>query len=208
MTYSIVARCRRTGQLGVSSATFSLACGARNESARPGIGVSKSQAYPKRINDLIALHLMEQGMAPAGIMDVLAENDPDFAYRQIGMIDARGRIGMHTGPKSRPWAGHSIGEHCVAFGNILSGEAVPAAIRAGFERDEEKTLAERLVAALEGGRDAGGQANGKGGTLIERSAWVRVIDEDAVPLVDLRVDRSRTAIAELRRIFTEFSREP
>ena len=45
MTYSIIARCPRTGRFGVGSTTFSMACGRRNESVRPNVGISKSQAF-------------------------------------------------------------------------------------------------------------------------------------------------------------------
>ena len=45
MTYSIIARCPRTGRFGVGSTTFSVACGRRNESVRPNVGISKSQGF-------------------------------------------------------------------------------------------------------------------------------------------------------------------
>ena len=38
MTYSIIARCPRTGRLGIGTTTTSLACGRRNESVRPNVG--------------------------------------------------------------------------------------------------------------------------------------------------------------------------
>jgi len=204
MTYSVIARCPHTSHLGVASATFSLACGARNESVLPGVGISKSQAYPKRTNDLIALHLLKQGMVPAEALDVLAKNDPDFSYRQIGMIDAAGNIVIHTGTKARPWAGHKYGDQCGAFGNVLAGESVPDGILAGFMRDVDGALEDRLISALEGGRDAGGQVGLDGQRVIERSAWVRVVNDRFTPLVDLRVDRHPTAIAELRRVYVAF----
>ena len=66
MTYSIIARCPRSGRFGVGSTTFSMACGRRNESVRPNVGVSKSQAFYLRYVDPLALNMLAQGVA-AGI---------------------------------------------------------------------------------------------------------------------------------------------
>lgn len=59
----------------------------------------------------------------------------------------------------------------------------------------ELELEDRLVRALEAGRDAGGQADG------ERSAALFVIADHACPLFDLRVDLALEPTGELRRAF-------
>jgi uncharacterized Ntn-hydrolase superfamily protein len=68
-------------------------------------------------------------------------------------------------------------------------------------KDPQAPLHERLLCALEGGRDAGGQAN-EGEHWTERSAWLRVVGQLDWPMVDLRVDLSTSAVTELRRIHT------
>ena len=68
MTYSIIARCPRTGRFGVGSTTFSMACGRRNESVRPNVGVSKSQAFYLRYVDPLALNMLAQGYTPQHIV--------------------------------------------------------------------------------------------------------------------------------------------
>ena len=87
MTYSIIARCPSTGRFGVGSTTFSMACGRRYESVRPNVGVSKSQAFYLRYVDPLALNMLAQGYTPQHIVRVLAADDPDFEYRQFGIID-------------------------------------------------------------------------------------------------------------------------
>lgn len=206
MTYSIVARCARTGQLGVASATFSLACGARNEGARPGVGVSRTQAFPKRSNDPLVLNILQLGFGPRKAMELVAENDPDFEYRQMGIVTPDGGVAMHTGSMARPWAGHRTGEDFAAFGNILVGPQVIDGIVAGFQAEPAEDLAERLLQAIEGGRDAGGQV-GVSGHVTERSAWVRIIDRGFTPLLDLRVDVHTSAVHHLRHIYSEFLAE-
>ena len=71
MTFSIIGRCARTGQLGVASATFSIACGRRNESVMANVGVSKSQAFYLRQVDVTVLKMLQQGHAPQSIMNQL-----------------------------------------------------------------------------------------------------------------------------------------
>ncbi len=203
MTFSIIARCPTTGRLGLGITTFSIAAGGRCEGIRFGAGVCKTQAYVKRDNDLIALELLEQGMAPAGVMAALEAGDPDHDWRQIAIIDREGRTCAHTGAGCRPWAGHHEGDGFVAFGNVLAGREVLDGIVAGFLADPGADLEFRLLAALEGGRDAGGQV-GNEGHLTERSAAIFVASEPDHFDIDARVDLHDDAVTELRRVLEEF----
>jgi uncharacterized Ntn-hydrolase superfamily protein len=73
----------------------------------------------------------------------------------------------------------------------------------GFLTRPDDALEYRLMRAIEGGRDAGGQ-----GTATdhrpERSAAIKVVDRLDYPEVDVRVDVHPTAVAELRRVLEEF----
>ena len=73
----------------------------------------------------------------------------------------------------------------------------------GFLSKPDEELEFRLLAALEGGRDAGGQV-GKDGHLPERSAALYVASEPDHPDIDVRVDLHPEAIGEVRRILEEF----
>jgi uncharacterized Ntn-hydrolase superfamily protein len=200
MTYSIIARCPKTGRFGVGTTTFSLACGRRNESLRPNIGVSKSQAFYLRRVDPFALNMLAQGHTPAHIAKLLEADDPDFEYRQFGIIDRECNVYAYTGPKIGQWAGQEVGPYYAAYGNGLAGPGTVRGIVAGFMSDPDAPLEERLLRGIEGGRDAGGQAT-KGVHRPERSAWLRVVDRLDHPQIDLRVDMHAKAVAELRRIF-------
>lgn len=205
MTFSIIARCPRTGRFGMGSSTFSIACGRRNESVRPNVGISKSQAFYLRQVDVLALNLLAQGDTPAHILKRLGQDDPDFEYRQFGIIDRDANVIAHTGRSTKPWSGHLVGDGYATYGNVLAGPQTLAGIEAGFLREPDAPLEERLMQALEGGRDAGGQAS-EGKRWPERSAWVRVVDRLDHPEVDLRVDLSDEAVGALRQLMTEFSR--
>lgn len=204
MTYSIIGRCARTGQLGLGVTTFSLAVGGRCEGVSP-FGVSKTQAFPNRTNDPLATRLLAEGYTPARIMAILAANDPDHDYRQIAIMDREGRTCGHTGDGTRKWSGHLEGKDCISFGNVLAGPQVVEGIVAGFLARPDDPLEFRLMAALEGGRDAGGQGT-VGNRKAERSAVIKVFDRLDYPEVDVRVDVHPTAVAELRRVLEEFTR--
>lgn len=205
MTYSIIARCPRTGRFGVGTTTFSLACGRRNESLRPNVGVSKSQAFYLRRVDPFALNLLAQGHTPAHIAKLLEADDPDYEYRQFGIIDRESNVFAHTGPKIGQWAGHQVGPYYAAYGNGLAGPQTVEGIVAGFMSAPDAPLEERLMRGIEGGRDAGGQRF-KGMNRPERSAWLRVVDRLDWPEIDLRVDMHAAAVSELRRLFEIYKR--
>lgn len=205
MTFSIIARCPRSGRLGLGIATFSIAAGGRCEGILAGVGICKTQAYVNRGNDPLAIELLAQGHSPARVMRMLADNDPDHEYRQIAILDCDGTAAAHTGSGTRPWSGHKIGAGYVAFGNVLAGSKVIDAIAAGFEAEPAAALESRLLAALEGGRNAGGQV-GAQGHLTERSAAICVVSDPDYPDIDVRVDLHDDAIVELRRVLLEFKR--
>jgi uncharacterized Ntn-hydrolase superfamily protein len=205
MTYSIIARCPQTGRLGLGITTFSIAAGGRCEGIRAGVGVCKTQAFVNRGNDLLAMELLAQSFTPARVMQALEENDPDHAYRQIAILDREGNGVAHTGTSTRPWSGHKIGAGYIAFGNVLAGPQVIEAIADGFMTKPNAALEFRLLVALEGGRDVGGQVGGQG-HLTERSAAIFVVSQSDYPDIDVRVDLHDDAVVELRRVLEEFKR--
>lgn len=205
MTYSIIARCPRTGRLGLGITTFSLAAGGRCEGILAGVGVCKTQAFINRGNDTLAIKLLAQGFTPQRVMEMLAENDRDHDYRQIAILDRDGKGVAHTGAGPRRWAGHKVGEGFIAFGNVLAGPEVVKAIADGFMEDPASDLEFRLLAALEGGRNAGGQV-GEKGHLPERSGAIYVVSTPDHPDIDIRVDLHDDAVVELRRVLEEFKR--
>jgi len=203
MTFSLIGRCARTGRLGLGITTFSLAVGGRCEGVAANVGVCKTQAFPNRTNDPLGIKLMAEGHVPARVMAMFAANDSEHDYRQIAIMNREGLIAAHTGPGCRGWAGHKEGADCVAFGNGLVGPQVLDGMIRGFMTRPDDALEYRLMRAIEGGRDAGGQ-----GTVEEhrpeRSAAIKVVDRLDYPEVDVRVDVHPTAVAELRRVLEEF----
>src|SRR5258705_7478302 len=204
MTYSIIARCPRTGQLGVGIASYSIAIGAYSDGAvRANTGVTLTQGFPNPRNNYLAINLLAQGRTAGQALSELIGNDPDSEYRQIAIVDRESNAVAHTGASLRKWTGHRIGKGYVAFGDLLAGQQVVDGLAAGFEAAPQAGLDEQLLAALEAGRDAGGMAGAKG-RLPERSAAMIVWGNRTYNEVDLRVDLHDRAIDELRRIYVDY----
>ncbi len=203
MTFSLIGRCARTGRLGLGITTFSLAVGGRCEGVAANIGICKTQAFPNRTNDPLGIKLLAQGYLPKRVMEMFAMNDSEHGYRQIAIMDRDGRMEAHTGPGCRGWAGHKEGKDCVAFGNGLVGPQVLDGMIGGFLENAGDPLEYRLMRAIEGGRDAGGQGT-PDAHRPERSAAIKVVDRHDYPDIDVRVDVHPAAVAELRRVLEEF----
>jgi uncharacterized Ntn-hydrolase superfamily protein len=203
MTYTVIARCERTGQLGIGIATYSIGVGLYCNGVSSNAGVTMSQAFVNQGNNTLALRLLAQGFTPAYVLEELRANDRDEAYRQIAVVDREGRAAAYSGPKTRGYSGHHIGSGYVAMGNVLAGPEVVDAIAAGFEAEPEAPLERRMLRAIEAGRDAGGQS-GNDGHLTERSAALLVYGQHDYAELDIRVDLHDAAVDELRRNFEEY----
>ena len=200
MTYTIIARCPRTARLGIAIATYSLGVGGYCPFVRTGVAALASQAYANPELGPLAMRLVGLGFSGAKTLAELASHDPHFAFRQVGIVDNSGAPAAHTGADTRPWAGHLTGEGFVAMGNVLAGRPVVQAIADGFDGAAEQAIDERLLRALEAGRDAGGQQGGDGRHLAERSAALVVHGGAEVAELDLRVDVHDAAVDQLRRV--------
>jgi uncharacterized Ntn-hydrolase superfamily protein len=197
-TFSIVARCERTGMLGVGMATHAYAVGARCPYARAGLGAVATQAITDPRLGRFALNLLELGYSASRALAEVMASDPHFAHRQVGIVDRDGNSAAETGKANKDWAGHIARKNFVAMGNYLAGPRTVGAMAESFERTGDLELDERLLRAVEAARDAGGQRNG------QRSAALLVYDREVFPWVDLRVDAHDEPIGELRRIFGLF----
>ena len=199
MTFSIAGRCVRTGMVGVAITTSSIAVGARCPHVRAGAGAVATQnvtdpSYGPRILDMLSAGLD----AKAALASALS-GQRFTEHRQITVVDSQGRTAGHSGARMLGTHGVTAGNSCIGAGNLLKSKAIPAAMTAAFERGETLHLAERLLRALEAGRDAGGE---EGPT---HSAALLVAHDLPFPLVDLRCDwDDADPVAGLRRLWTSY----
>ncbi|ADB58239.1 DUF1028 domain-containing protein [Archaeoglobus profundus] len=186
MTYSIVAK--EGEKLGVAVATGSVYVRSRVPHVKRGVGAIATQGYTEVSYGTVGLKLLEEGYSPKEALEILLKRDPGREYRQVIMIDAKGRKSAFTGKRTPDFKGHIIGENFVVAGNLIAGEEVLRAMVAGFRRG--KSFEERLLLALDYGRDAGGDRRG------ERSCAL-IVESDEGRL-DLSVDDSPDPIGELK----------
>ena len=205
-TFSIVGYDPETGEVGVAvqSRVFSVGNGVIWGEA--GVGVVATQAIVDVSYGPQALALLREGYSPADAVREILARDPDpdperwtKEGRQFSIMNARGEVATHTGPRASDWAGHRIGEYCSAQGNILAGPAVVDGMVQAFESTEGH-LALRLQAALEAGQAAGGDRRGmqSAAMLIVREDGGVWLNNDVV--LRLQVDDHEEPIAELRRL--------
>lgn len=201
MTFSIVARCPRTGQFGVAAATAMPAVGKLLSHAAAGAGAVATQAQVNPYLGLDGLALLRQGLSAKEALERLKGTDPCMELRQCALIDAQGDSLCWTGEKCIPWAGSLAGEQFSVQGNRLVGPQVLDAVAEAFRHAEKRPLIERLIEALAAGDRCGGDRHG------ESSAVIYVVDREEYPLWDIRVDHHLDPVAELRRLHKVFARE-
>lgn len=199
MTFTAIARCPETRQLGIATATRSLAVGARVPHVRARLGAVAIMAIADPRLGHMAVRLLRLGYRAPAVIDELVQGDPHAEYRQLGVIDDSGYAAARTGKMNRDWAGHHVRDNFIALGNVLIGEHVLEAIETGYEAAADAPFEERLMRAIEAGRNAGGQHGG------QNSAALVVYGDDFFPKVDLRVDVHDEPVGELRRVFDAFS---
>jgi uncharacterized Ntn-hydrolase superfamily protein len=172
------------------------AVGARVVWARPGVGAVATQANAEVSYGPRALELLAAGAGSSEALARLVGGDPGAATRQVAVIDSRGEVAAHTGSTCVPFAGHVCGEAVCCQGNLLASEKVWPALLDAFQASTGP-LAHRLLAALDAGELAGGDARGR------QSAALLVVDSRGEPweeLVSLRVEDHPAPLAELRRL--------
>jgi uncharacterized Ntn-hydrolase superfamily protein len=195
MTFSIVARCERSGALGVAVSTAVPAVGAMCPYVRVGVGAVSTQSWVNPYLAMNALDLIERGESAASALKMVLEADPAAGLRQVGIVDRQGRTATWTGPSCTEWAGHRTAAGVTIQGNMLTGAATLDAMLEAFISSPGESLEERLMRALEEGQAAGGDKRGR------QSAALKVMRDEAYPWLDLRVDEHPEPVAELRRVF-------
>ena len=204
MTYTVIGVSPEDGRLGIGIATYSLGVGGYCPFFERGVAALSTQAFANPALGPLAAAALREGADPEAVLARLAAEDPGFAFRQVVIATAAGRVAAHTGPRTRPWSGHVTGDGFAAFGNVLAGERTVDAIADAWRERTDGDLPERLLAALEAGRDAGGQASADGTHLPERSAALIVRGPDIVEDLGLRVDLHDAAVDELRRLYERY----
>jgi len=199
MTFSLIGRCVRTGQIGAAVTTSSIAVGARCTYAAAGVGAVLTQHRTDPRLGPRGIELLRSGCSAQETLDALVASTPMARWRQLAVLDAAGNTAAYSGTRTKPEMSEAPAQDVCAIGNILASALVPAAMLRAFQADPSALLAERLLYALEEGLAAGGENS------PVRSAHLLVVERESFPLVDLRVDWHDTPIAELRSLWNRYA---
>jgi uncharacterized Ntn-hydrolase superfamily protein len=194
MTWSILAR-DDNGHFGVAIASRFFAVGALCVHTRRGVGALSTQALMNPLYGPAGMSLLTEGRSSALVVDALVGADDGRNHRQLHVLPARGPAAAHTGAACIDWCGHQLHENFSVAGNMLAGPQVLEATAQAFMASRGRTLAERLLDAMDAGQAAGGDKRGKQGAALRIHA-----DED-YPQLDIRVDDHGEPLGELRRLY-------
>ena len=183
-TFSIVAIDTATGEIGSAGASCldasAISTGVMIISdILPGRGAIHTQAQWNSANQNAARTRMLAGDSPQQVIQWLVANDVqgDPSVRQYGIVDTDGngvpRSAGYTGANCFAYANHITGPGYAIQGNILLGQGILDSMEARYLRTTG-TLAERLMAALQGANVPGADTRCLSEGVSSLSAFLRV----------------------------------
>lgn len=201
MTFSIAARCPKSGMFGLAVASSSPAVAARCSHVRAGAGAIGSQNITDPRLGLDGLDHLAAGKSAEETLALLkAQGGTLIAYRQLTLVDRQGRTAAFSGAKTLGLHACADGDGVVAAGNMLAHDGVPAVMIEHYAASAALPFGERLIGAMQAGLDAGGEA----GPI--HSIGLKLIRDVPWPVADLRIDWHDTdPVGELRKLWTLYA---
>ena len=181
MTFSLVARCKETGMLGTAVTSSSPAVAARCSYTRSNVGAVSTQNVTDPSLGKKSLDFLETGLTSTQVVEKIKSTNKHLEYRQVLIIDSKGNTAIHSGNNSLGIWSEAIGDNVISAGNLLANKEVTKVIISAFEQNKGH-LADRMLAGLKAGLDAGGEE----GPI--HSAGIKISHQVSWPIIDLRCD--------------------
>ncbi len=181
MTFSLVARCKETGMLGTAVTSSSPAVAARCSYTRSNVGAVSTQNVTDPSLGKKSLDFLETGLTSIQVVEKIKSTNKHLEYRQVLIIDSKGNTAIHSGNNSLGIWSEAIGDNVISAGNLLANKEVTKVIVSAFEQNKGH-LADRMLAGLKAGLDAGGEE----GPI--HSAGIKISHQVSWPIIDLRCD--------------------
>jgi len=199
MTYSIVARDKDTGELGVAVQSHYFHVGPVVPWVLAGVGAVATQSHVNISFGPLGLELMKNGYTAEHALKALLAGDDRPEMRQVALVDAAGSVAAYTGPKCIPAAGHKSGDGFSCQANLMEKDTVWGAMFDAYVATRGP-LAERMLAALDAAEAEGGDIRGRqsAAMVVVRGNPSGRVWEDKT--IDLRVDDAPEPLKELRRL--------
>ena len=194
-TFSIVAVDTITNEVGSAGASC-IGNSVIISDIHPNVGAIHTQSYYIQYNQNYASELMELGLSPNEIIELLEENDiqNNPTIRQYGVVDLidGGRSSAFTGENCMDYKGHIIGPNYAIQGNILLGENILIEMENNFN-STEGTLADKLMSAMQGANVPGADTRCLEDNISSLSSFIRVAkpnDSSDNVFLDLRINNT------------------
>ncbi len=191
-TFSIVAVDTTTNEVGSAGASC-IGNSVIISDIHPNLGAIHTQSYYISYNQNYASELMELGLSPSEIIEMLEENDiqNNPSIRQYGVVDLidGGRSSAFTGENCIDYKGHITGPNYAIQGNILLGEDILIQMEQNFI-NTEGNLSNKLMAAMQGANIAGADTRCLEDNISSLSSFIRIAkpeDSSNNLYLDLRV---------------------
>ncbi len=168
--------------------------------ARSGVGAIATQSMAEISYGPLGLDLMAGGKAAPEALESLLKTDSRSDTRQVGMVDAQGNVGAHTGSRCIDFAGHVKGDQFSCQANLMSNDTIWGAMEKEYRRRENLQLPERLLATLEAAENAGGDARGKQSTALLVVSSKLYANPWMGRIMELRIEDSPEPLPELNRL--------
>ena len=181
MTFSLVARCKETGMLGTAVTSSSPAVAARCSYTRSNVGAVSTQNVTDPSLGKKSLDFLESGLTSIQVVEKIKSTNKHLEYRQVLIIDSKGNTAIHSGNNSLGIWSEAVGDNVISAGNLLANKEVTKVIISAFEQNKGH-LADRMLAGLKAGLDAGGEE----GPI--HSAGIKISHQVSWPIIDLRCD--------------------
>jgi uncharacterized Ntn-hydrolase superfamily protein len=199
VTYSIVARDKKTGEFGVAVQSHYFQVSPAVPWALAGVGAVATQSHVNLSYGPLGLELLQAGYTAEQALAALTAGDPRAEVRQCAIVDAAGNVAAHTGAKCIPAAGHRLGDGFSCQANLMEKDTVWDAMAEAFTTTRAP-LAERMMAALEAAEAEGGDIRGKQSAAMVVVAATGTGRPWNDRIIDLRVEDAAEPLPELRRL--------
>ncbi len=210
-TFSLLALDPATGDLGVAVQSKFPNVRPIVPWAQAGVGAIATQAAANVSYGPRGLALLRGGLTAEAALRALLADDDARETRQAGIVDAHGNAATWTGRECFAWAGGragdsqgepgtvAVGQGFAAQGNILTGPATVLALARTFTTTTG-SLADRLVAALVAGGQAGGDRRGEqsAALLVKRAG--AGYDGTSDDFIDISIYDHARPLQELERL--------
>src|SRR4051812_27756024 len=199
-TFSIVARDSATGEMAVGVQSHWFSVGTSVPWGEAGVGVVATQSFIDKSYGPNGLALMKQGYTAQQALDSLLKRDSGRVVRQVAFVDNEGNVAVYTGKNCIQYASDIKGANFSVQSNMMLTDSVCQSMAKAFKTSAGKSLAERVLAALDAAQHAGGDIRGK-----QSAALIVVPGTPTEPwnnkTIDVRVDDNELPLKELRRLY-------